>query len=272
VAAASVPATGGAAVPGQRAHSTGLVRPPIAPAIPVFRPPAPASPAPSRTTGEAYGTPRRSAAEGTYGRPVAEQTGRRRADETAVDIGYTGRRSKPDHAAEESQYADWTDAEPGWSDGESGAGWHDGGSGAGWNDGHRAAGPSDGESDARWHDGEPDAAWHGGERGVRWNDGERDVRWNDGERDVRSNGGERDARWHDGERDGAWHDGERDGAWHDGERGVRWHDGESDAGWRDGGPGAGWAGAEAEPGYPGWAEADERYGTEWRGRERTGGW
>ena len=123
--AASRPAAGGAAVPGQRGKATGSVRPPVASAIPVFRPPMPASPAPRLVTGETYGSPRRSAEERTYGRPVAEQTGRRRADETAIDIGYTGRRSKPDHAADESAFAGWAD-DAGWGRG----GWRD--DGAGW--------------------------------------------------------------------------------------------------------------------------------------------
>lgn len=91
-------ATVGAAapVPGQRARAAVTVPPPMAP---VFQPPA----AP-RT----YGAPR------DQGGPN-DQGGRRRADVTAVDLGYTGRRAKPDHAAD---HADWSasygDPEPGY--------------------------------------------------------------------------------------------------------------------------------------------------------------
>jgi hypothetical protein len=70
-AASVVPAP----VPGQRARAAASVPPPIAP---VFQPPTPPA---ARTYGAA---------------PEPEQGGRRRADVTAVDLGYTGRRSRPD--------------------------------------------------------------------------------------------------------------------------------------------------------------------------------
>jgi hypothetical protein len=97
---------GGAAVPGQRGHRTSGVRPPT---TPVFRSPAPASAephgAPAGSTGEVRPghVVKSRHQERVYGSQPAEgeQSGRRRADVTAVDIGYTGRRSKGNHAAEE---------------------------------------------------------------------------------------------------------------------------------------------------------------------------
>jgi hypothetical protein len=97
-------ATVGAAapVPGQRARAAVTVPPPMAP---VFQPPA--APSPSRT----YGAPR------DRGGPN-DQGGRRRADVTAVDLGYTGRRAKPDHAAADDGPSEWDerygDPEPGY--------------------------------------------------------------------------------------------------------------------------------------------------------------
>jgi hypothetical protein len=67
-------------VPGQRGRGSASVPPPIAP---VFRPPSPAhAPDPIGPPPEGY--------EGGGGR--------RRADITAVDFGYTGRRSRPAHS------------------------------------------------------------------------------------------------------------------------------------------------------------------------------
>ena len=196
-AVVAAPVHASVAVPGQRGHRSGAVRPPRAP---VFRPPMPPAPADpdvnpaapassqpyvnrpalassvpyvsraglassdpyvnppppassephgsavGRAASEAYGTPswmtsfsgasdrrarahdgrtgapsgavfgatRGGAVAGTYGWPVGEQRGRRRADETAVDLGYTGRRSKPDHA---SHHASEDDEEVGLRDG-----------------------------------------------------------------------------------------------------------------------------------------------------------
>ena len=105
-------AVGAAApVPGQRARAAAAV-----PMAPVFQaPPAPAS----RTYGapaenRSYGAP---GDEHTYG-SRQDQGGRRRADVTAVDLGYTGRRAKPDHAAADDGPSEWDerygDPEPGY--------------------------------------------------------------------------------------------------------------------------------------------------------------
>ncbi len=90
-------------VPGQRARAAAVVPPPMAP---VFRPPAPAPP---RT----YGAPPE---------PAGDGGGRRRADVTAVDLGYTGRRAKPDldgrgldgldgYGEPDPGYPGWTEAD-----------------------------------------------------------------------------------------------------------------------------------------------------------------
>ncbi len=88
-----------APVPGQRARAAAVVPPPAM--VPVFRPPAPAPPR-------------------TYGsQPVADQGGRRRADVTAIDLGYTGRRAKPDHDSgghESHGYGDQSHSDQGYGD------------------------------------------------------------------------------------------------------------------------------------------------------------
>ncbi len=93
-----------APVPGQRGRATAAVPPPMAP---VFRAPAPVPP-------------------GTYGTPQQpDQGGRRRADVTAIDLGYTGRRAKPEEyddaghggfAEHDYGYGDPEPGYPGWAE------------------------------------------------------------------------------------------------------------------------------------------------------------
>jgi hypothetical protein len=56
-----------------------------------------------RPAGGAYGSPRN--AESDQDSPGGEpSSGKRRADETAVDLGYTGRRSRASHATADDSY------------------------------------------------------------------------------------------------------------------------------------------------------------------------
>jgi hypothetical protein len=167
--ARTVHQVGGATVPGQRAHRTAGARTAMAP---------------------------------VYGRRLAdgEQSGRRRADVTAVDIGYTGRRAKGDHAANEDHPSggpDLDDGEFGYRDPR-----RSGSEYRGSSYGRRVTG-REGHGDS----GDPDAA---GDPGPRY----------------------------PASRYGSY--------------------GESGFG-------------DPEPGYPGWAEAEERYGSNY-GTDRTTGW
>jgi hypothetical protein len=196
---------GGVAVPGQRGHRTAGVGTPMAPVRPQ---PASAEPygSTSRRTGEVGSghVVKSRHEERVYGRRPAEgeQSGRRRADVTAVDIGYTGRRVKGDHAADE------------------------------------------------------DCPSHGGGPDLDGEFGYGDPRRSGSEYRGSSYGRRATSRKGYGDADGPDPAGDPGRSYPASRYGSY---GESGFG-------------DPEPGYPGWAEAKERYGSNLRGHDRTAGW